>query len=408
MKKFLLFILSFFLLGIQPVYAEEETYEGPEISAPTAILIDENTGTVLLSKNSKDHYDPAGLSKLMAVYLSGESIKSGKQITMSSETFAMYDHSAGVIWIQEGETLTVEDTEYAAMLANANDTTAMIAQEMGGQEQLLNRMNQQAETWELADTEFMNIYGYAQEGQYTSARDIAFLVRKALKNQRFKQTFEASSYIIKPTNLQVNQRILAAGCEMIRSGADHYDLATGCKVGYTKEGGFVLAVNARRENTSLIAVVLGEESEKACYRDARTLLEYGFDHYRTVTITVEDIGEETVEVYDGRKHTHNVIFSAENDFSALLPVSITEDMLKYEISVLGRDSSNPELIQAELIFTVNGTEVTRAEMNKRIETYQNTIIPEESNLRYYFDLFSIGVCVVFFVFLAGKSLRPPQ
>ena len=123
---------------------------------------------------------------------------------------------------------------------------------------------------------------------------------------------------------------------------------------------------------------------------------------------MEDIGEETVEVYDGRKHTHNVIFSAENDFSALLPVSITEDMLKYEISVLGRDSSNPELIQAELIFTVNGTEVTRAEMNKRIETYQNTIIPEESNFRYYFDLFSIGVCVVFFVFLAGKSLRPPQ
>ena len=412
MRKLLTILLSL-LTAVMPVTVhateEENTYQGPEIAAEAAVLIDASTGTVLLEKNADARYAPAGLAKMMGIYTASESIRDNRQVTMASDTFATYDHAASVLWIQEEETLNIRDLEYASMLSNANDTMAMIAQEYGGADKLLAAMNKQASDWELENTHFGNIFGLYDEETYSSVRDLAVLTRRALRSDRFASVYRANSYIIQPTNLQLNQRVLAAGCELIRAGNDHYAEAQGCKIGYTKEGGFVLSAEARRGNTVLIAAVAGENSEAACYKDIRALFEYGFEHYRTVTITKEEIGEEVVEVYEGRRHTMNVIFTAANDFSALLPATVSEDLLTYEAEVVGRDSSDPTVMSAELVFKLDGTEVTRVPMEKRTETYQNeTLTGEESTLRYYFDLFSIGVLVLFFFFFAGKGLRPPE
>ena len=106
---------------------ETETYTGPDISAPSAILIDESTGTVLVQKNADAHLDPAGLTKIMSVYLACTSLNDTDYVTLSSEVSASYDHSTSVIWIMEGEKIQVLDLEYASLIQNANDTTAMLA-----------------------------------------------------------------------------------------------------------------------------------------------------------------------------------------------------------------------------------------------------------------------------------------
>ena len=154
-KKIALSILCFFLLLV-PVSAEgenaspspsasSEEQSAVSVSASKAILIDEDSGTVLFDKSSSESADPGSLVKIMSVYLGVTNLSSDQELTMSDTAFDTYSHDTGVLWINRGETLRAESAEYASMLTSANDTTAMIAEGVSGdQDTFVNLMNQTA------------------------------------------------------------------------------------------------------------------------------------------------------------------------------------------------------------------------------------------------------------------------
>lgn len=422
MKHLLITLLaSFLVLNGQCLLAEEETPEpeetpvetnqlGPEINAPSGILIDAETGTVLAKKNSDAWMDPASLNKVMAVYLGTESLKDDHQITMSKETFESYDHTRNVIWIMENETISAKDAEFASLVQNANDTTAMIAEAVSGnQTAFVEKMNAKAEELSMSQTHFDNIFGFYAEGQHTTAEDMAILVRKAIKNKTFAAAFGASSHSIPPTYLQPNTRVLANNCELLRDNENHYDDATGCKVGYTQEGGFVLAAVAKRNGMELIVVLLGEESEQLCYEDAKNLFNYGFREYQMISITPEDIGTKIVEVKEGNTHIADVSFKVEQGFSVLLPSSIDPESLQAEVIVHNETSSNPKDIYAEVHFLLDGEMIGTAEMTKNVMTYEGTMaIKEVPSIRKIFDYTCLGVLGAFIIYRISRILMPPQ
>jgi len=383
--------------------AEPEQEWAVDISTDYAVLLDAESGKVLFEKNKDEACDPASLTKIMTVYLAMKTLAKDQPITMSKEAFQTYDHNQGVLWIQEGETLTAEDCEYATMLASANDTAAMLAEAAAlSQEGFVQRMNSEVKEMNLESTSFDNIFGLASPGNRSSAYDMALITRQALKNEAFRNIFGASGYTIKPTNMQPQSRAIAQDCELLRNGNYSREDVTGGKIGSTKEGGFSLAASARRGATSLIAVVLGEENADSAYHDVVKIFEYGFQNAQTVTITAAEIGTKTVEVMDGGKHVADVVFSADSGFSILLPKDVDPSGLKAEIVVANESSSSPERISAEVRFTLNGETIGSAPMEKKIIEVkpEPNVIKKTGGFRQIFDYACIAV-------LALVLLLPP-
>lgn len=408
---------------LSPIYAEgeetpseeeetqEPTYVGPEVDAPSAILIDTVSGTILASKEIEAPHNPAGITKMMSVLLALEEIDMSQGITMSSEAFQTYDHSSGVIWVMEGETIPAIDLAYASMIQNANDTTAMLAEAVSGnQEAFVAKMNETAKEYGMEQTSFENIFGLPGGGQTSTAQDIAVLTRRALRNETFQTIFGTAGYRIAPTAYQPNERILSQNCEMLRSGDMYYEEAQGCKIAYSSNDGYSLTVEAKRNGMSLIAVVLGGTTEYGCYMDARKLFDYGFSQYQSIEITPEQIGTKTIEVMEGKNHTADVIFSVEKGFSALLPTSVDRSTLNFEIVTKNETSDNPEIIDAEVVFTLDGKEVGRALMKKEIQYIDTTsaITRNGINIRDIFDYICIGVLGLLLLRPIFQFLAPPQ
>ena len=436
-KKAVMCLISL-LFCLYPVYAEEtpnpetdetgetegteeieETEEEPaqeviDIASGKAVLIDADSGKVLYEKNSNERGDPASLNKIMTVYLAAQSLSMTQPLTMSDTAFQSYDHSQGVLWIQQGETLPAKDCEYAAFLASANDTAAMLAEAAAGSlNAFVEKMNAEASELELQNTHFDNVFGVASSDNYSSAYDMAMLTRKALKNDAFREIFGSSSYMLAGTNKQNGSRMIAADCELIRSGSYFYEDAVGGKIGSTPTGGFALAAAAKRGATNLIAVVLGEETPDAAYRDIVRIFEYGFDSAQTVTITPADYGSKTIEVTDGKKHVADVVFTSDSTFSILMPKELDPSLLKAEIVVTNEGSVDPEEITAEVIFTLDGETIGSSPMER-------TIIMEPKEEKFKTDHFSnhildwISVGALLLVFLLPalnwffRILEPPK
>ena len=433
-KKAVMCLFSL-LLCLYPVHAEEnpnpetdgteeteeieETEEEPvqeviDIASDKAVLIDADSGKVLYEKNSNERGDPASLNKIMTVYLAAQTLPASQPLTMSDSAFQSYDHNQGVLWIQQGETLSAKDCEYASFLASANDTAAMLAEAAAGSlNAFVEKMNAEAADLELQNTHFDNVFGVASSDNYSSAYDMAMLTRKALKNDVFREIFGASSYMLSGTNKQNSSRMIAADCELIRSGTYSYEDALGGKIGSTPTGGFALAAAAKRGATSLIAVVFGEATPDAAYHDIVRIFEYGFESAQTVTITPADYGSKTIEVTDGRKHIADVVFTSDSSFSILMPKELDPSLVKAEIVVKNEDSSDPEEITAEVIFTLDGETIGSSPMERTIimkpveEKFKTDHLPTN-----VLDWISVGALLLVLLLPAlnwfFRTLEPPK
>ena len=217
MKKKVLMMVLLVLGMFVPVRAEENTENGPEVSGQAAILVDAASGSILYKKNIDEHLDPASLTKVMTVYAALEKTDIEASLTMSKEAFATYNHDYGVLWIQEGETMTARSAAYASLLASANDTTAMLSEEAAGSvDAMVPLMNQKAQALSLSNTNFQNPFGLNNENNYTSARDMAALFRTVLQDDEAARMLGASSYTI-PASNKYGERLIAQDCEIGRA-----------------------------------------------------------------------------------------------------------------------------------------------------------------------------------------------
>ncbi|MDO5122942.1 MAG: hypothetical protein Q4D46_12755, partial [Erysipelotrichaceae bacterium] len=318
-----------------------------------------------------------------------------------------------VLWIEQGETMSASSAEHAAMLASANDTAAMIAEAVSSsQDAFITKMNMAAAQFGMENTHFQNIFGIHNDTNYSTAYDMALLLRKALGNETFRNIFGRASYTIPATNFAV-ARNLVNDCALLRDTGYYYEKATGGKIGNTPEGGFSLAATAKDDNgMELIAVVLGEENAAAAYNDIISMFEYGFSNFQSITFSAEDIGEKTVEVMRGKKHVADVLFTNTGDYHVLLPTGLDASTLTAEAVVNNEEETNPEVITADVVFKLEDLVVGTTPMHREI-TYYDTSISATAGpmIKQYFNYASIGVLGLFiirlFLKVIHKLLAPP-
>ncbi len=256
-----------------------------EIAAPSAILIDVATGTVLYEKNADERLEPASVTKVMTLLLIMEALDSGKISwdDMVTASDAAAGKGGSQIYLEPGEQLGMEEMVKSVVVASANDCATALAEHVAGSESaFVEMMNRRAEELGMTNTYFVNCTGL-DDGEnasehLTTARDVATMSRALLQHDDIRRfttiwmdTVRDGKFSLSNTN------------KLVR----FYEGTTGLKTGYTSTAGHCLSASAERDGIELIAVVLHCDSSTDRFESAKALLDYGFANYALVNPSLE-------------------------------------------------------------------------------------------------------------------------
>ncbi|MCI1966505.1 MAG: D-alanyl-D-alanine carboxypeptidase [Oscillospiraceae bacterium] len=264
-----------------------------EVQAPSAVLMEAQTGKVLYEKNDHEQRACASITKVMTLLLVMEALDSGK--IGLNDTVTASEHAASMggsdIWLEPGESMTVDDMLKATVISSANDAAVALAEYVAGSEdEFVAQMNQRAKDLGMKDTVFKNVNGLDEDGHVTSAYDIALMSRELAKHQKiFDYTQTWMDYLRDGKTQLVNTN------KLLKS----YKGITGLKTGTTGKAGSCISATAQRDGVSLIAVVLGSTTAKERFRSAATLLDYGFANWSVVKPAVPPEANAPVSVVNG-------------------------------------------------------------------------------------------------------------
>ena len=253
-----------------------------EVSAPSALLMEKDTGAVLYAKDEHAKLEPASVTKIMTILLVMEAIDSGvlhyeDVVTASPHACSM---GGSQIWLKEGEQLTVGDMLKAVCVVSANDCAVALAEHLAGSEEaFVERMNQRAAELGMNDTTFRNACGLPAEGHVTSAYDIALMSRELMLHHPDIRNYTT----IWMDALRDGASSLVNTNKLVR----FYDGTTGLKTGSTNAAGYCISATAERDGMELIAVILKGKTSAERFRDAQALLNYGFSAYTLKTVVPE-------------------------------------------------------------------------------------------------------------------------
>ena len=249
---------------------EQTSDTAVEVTAPSAILMEMTTGTVLYEKDADTARPPASVTKVMTMLLIFDALAEGKIQLEDKVTTSEYASSMGgsQVFLETGEKQTVETLLKCISIASANDACVAMAEYISGnEEEFVRQMNLRAEGLGMKHTHFVNCNGLDAEGHETSARDIALMSRELLLKYP-----EIHNYCTIWMENITHEFGLTNTNKLIRQ----YEYATGLKTGSTGKAKFCVSATAEKNGVSLIAVIMGAEDSKARFKDAVTLLNYGF------------------------------------------------------------------------------------------------------------------------------------
>lgn len=254
-----------------------------EVSAPSAVLMEKETGTVLYEKDAHAKLEPASVTKVMTLLLTMEAIDAGQLsydtvITASAHACSM---GGSQIWLEENEQMTVDDMLKAVCVVSANDCAVALAEAVAGSEEaFVEKMNQRAKELGMNDTTFKNATGLPAEGHVTSAWDIALMSRELILNHPDIRNYTT----IWMDSLRDGKSELVNTNKLIR----FYEGATGLKTGSTDSALYCLSGTAERDGMELIAVIMKAPTSAQRFDDAKALLSYGFSTYALETIVPQE------------------------------------------------------------------------------------------------------------------------
>ncbi|MDR0890444.1 MAG: D-alanyl-D-alanine carboxypeptidase [Oscillospiraceae bacterium] len=272
-----LLLVAALLLPVFPVAAAAAI----EVPAPSAILMDAATGTVLYENNADEKLSPASVTKVMTLLLVMEALDAGRigwdDMVIASDAAA--GKGGSQVYLEPGEQMSMDEMLKSVVVSSANDCATALAEHVAGSEAaFVEKMNARAAELGMNNTHFVNCTGLDDDANaaehLTTARDIAIMSRELLTHERIKDyttiwmdTVRGGQFGLSNTN------------KLVR----FYEGTTGLKTGYTSGAGHCLAASAERDGIELIAVVLHCKSSTDRFESAKAMLDYGFANYALVS-----------------------------------------------------------------------------------------------------------------------------
>ena len=310
MMALLTALLLAFQAALPEVYAEENGADSLGVTAPSAILMEASTGTVVLEKNAHEKLPPASVTKIMTLLLIFDAISQGKIQLDDTVTTSEYAASMGgsQVFLEAGETQSVDTMIKCISVASANDASVAMAEYVAGTETLfVEMMNERAKGLGMNDTHFVNCCGLDTEGHVTSAYDIALMSRELIT--KYPQIHNYSTIWMENITHATKRGTEEFGLTNTNKLIRQYPYATGLKTGSTSLAKFCVSATAEKDGIELIAVIMAAPDPKGRFADATALLNYGYakctlyrdtDELPQVTVPVRGgVEEEAVGEYAG-------------------------------------------------------------------------------------------------------------
>ena len=264
----------------------------PEINAAAYAVADQQSGTVLASRDKDARIEPAALTKLMTAYLVLDALHTGKlkaqQPLKVSATGWQADGSR--MFLQQGVPVNVETVVQGMLVISANDAAITLAEAVSGNEKaFVRKMNAEAQKMGLTNTNFVNCTGLPAEGQYSSVGDLLLLAQALVRDfPQYQSWFAKKSFAYNGVT-QLNRNLL-----LFRD-----DQVDGLAVGYTIHGGYNLVVSSKRNERKIIAVLVGADSSEARAAEGSKLLSWALTNFNTVRLYPAGHKVSDITVYKG-------------------------------------------------------------------------------------------------------------
>lgn len=315
MKKYLLTFLL--LLFITPSAFAMDT------EAKQAIVVDDDTNTVLFEKNADEKMHPSSMSKLMTVYLVFNRLKEGSlkltdTLPVSEKAWRL---QGSKMFVALGSQVSIEDLLQGIIVQSGNDACMVVAEGLGGSEEaFVEQMNDMAKKLGLTSSHFANPDGLTDPNHVMSARDLATLAHDIIHNfPEYYHYFSQKDFVYH--NIKQGNRNL-----LLYSNDYSVD---GLKTGHTDEGGFGMVVSGKQNGRRVIVVVNGTDSEKARAEESERLLSYAFRDFEDVTLLHKGEVLDNVPVWFGVRNS--VAIAADKDVTLTLP-RVGRDQMKFTLS----------------------------------------------------------------------------
>lgn len=398
--------------------------EPPEIASKSVILIDVVTGDEIFSQNADTRAFPASLTKMITVLLAVEAIEAG-QVSPDDEITATEAHMFDLIAdgstadIVPGETMTLTQLLYCAMVVSANEACNMIAEHVGGSvENFVSMMNERAKELGCTGTNFRNTHGLPDEGHYTTATDMALFAKEAVGHALFMEICGTQSTTIPATNKTDKPRELVNTNALLGDNEHYkgytYEYASGIKTGHTNDAGYCLISTATKDEIAAIAVVMGGESKARSgggldvdsFADSITLYDWLFENYSYRNI-LEYFQSTTVSVpVEMGDNADSVAARPGGAITALLPYDV--DISEFDFETVIYSEKEGTTLQApiekdevlgEIAVYRNGTEVGNVKLVAANSIDLSKMVYMKSEVQKFFQLAVVRIAIVVLVLL---------
>ena len=257
---------------------------GPEITAPSAILMEASTGTVICEKNADEPRNPASVTKIMTLILIFDALQSGKIHLTDEVVTSAHAKSMGgsQVFLEEGEIQTVETLIKCIVIASGNDASVAMAEFVGGDEgTFVKMMNERAKGLGMEHTKFIDCCGLTNSPEHvTTARDIALMSRELItKYPQITNYTTIWMENITHVTKQGSKEFGLSNTNKLLKMATNFEV-TGLKTGSTSIAKYCLSATAKKDGVELIAAIMAAPDYKARFKDAVTLLNYGYGNCR--------------------------------------------------------------------------------------------------------------------------------
>ena len=246
----------------------------PAIAGSSWVLMDPLSGRVIMENNSNERLPPASLTKMMTAYIVERELDEGR-ISMSDMvpiSVKAWRTEGSRTFVQEGTTVSVENLLKGVIIQSGNDASVALAEFIAGSEgAFVDIMNQQAQLLGMTNTNFQNATGLPAPDHFSTAYDLALLARAIIQDYPENYPLYAEKHFTYNNIRQPNRNAL-----LWRD-----DSVDGLKTGHTEEAGYCLVASAKRNDTRLIASVMGASSSEARAQEVQKMLNYGFRYYET-------------------------------------------------------------------------------------------------------------------------------
>lgn len=347
------------------------------LSAPSVLLMEAKTGTILYEKNSHEIRHPASITKIMTLLLIFDALESGQIALDDTVTVSEYAASMGgsQVFLEAGETQTVNDMIKCISIASANDACVAMAEHLCGSEaEFVRQMNERAKNLGMLDTTFVNCCGLDVDGHVTSAFNVSLMSREL--TLRHPEIHEYSTIWMDTITHTTRKGSSEFGLTNTNKLIRQYEYATGLKTGSTNQAKYCVSATAKKDGMELIAVVMGAPDHKIRFSDATTLLNYGFAKCRIFSDSNTDtLPEVTVEkgLKDSVKLQYESSFEYVNTDGA--DISGIKKELQFNKTVTAPVTKNE--IAGKAVYFLNGKEIGSVNL-----LYQSSV--EAATFKDYF------------------------